>query len=64
MVQFLGSNEDPVGRAGRARVSATSLSKCLICKNVVKREDGYMTKCKGTNLVVEVDGTVLPKHEW
>ena len=59
MVQFLGSSE-----VGQWRRSASSLSSCLVCLQVVRREDGHEIQCKGTNLVVEADGTVRPKHEW
>ena len=61
MVQFLGSSE---GRHHRPSVSASRLARCLNCLQVVKRDEGHLIKCKGTNLLVGVDGTVRPKHEW
>ena len=61
MVQFLGTSEEGLCRQKKP---IRRLSKCLICEKVLRREDGQIIKCKGTNLTVEVDGSVLPKHEW
>ena len=61
MVQFLATSEDIFFRHKKP---IRRLSKCLICEKVLRREDGQMIKCKGTNLTVEVDGSVLPKHDW
>ena len=61
MVQFLGTSED---RFFRTKKPISRLARCLICEKVLRREDSQMIKCKGTNLTVEVDGSVLPKHDW